>query len=645
MTTTARDCAKVVATRAPIAVPKLVPRLPRLIAATVIAALVGHGTTIARAATFAVTVPGPEADGVCDVHCSLRDAVGAANASPGADLVTIPAGLYELGAPPIDPGIASESAVLTLTDDVTLVGSGADTTVLDGGFLVDGSIADTSPAVVEVASGVTASLTSLTVQNGLGGILNHGVLTLDSCVVRSNGGPAPYAVPYDSSGGISNAGTLTVLASRVESNSAPFGGGLMNTGSAVVEGSTFATNVASLGGAILDFGSLTIRGATLRENVAVTVGGVPGSGGAIASAGESRVEGSTLAWNEAVIGGALFVATSGATMTVDGSTVTLNVADPASGAVANGFPGSATLAPEPGGALAITTSSITSNVGAGVVSYGGTTTVTRAGIVTNQGAGLRNLARGASALDDVLRAENVTLSGNGWNAAAGEAAQLVNEEALELHHATVVAGASGVAIRTATAGSATLHGTVVDGSCAATDGGAAAITSAGGNVESPASTCSLTAADDHPSTPDARLGPLASESGTTPVHPLLAGSVAIDATGTATCPATDQRGAARPVDGHGSGDPACDAGAYEACGGPDGDGDGIPDACDDCAAAANPDQTDTDGDGLGDACDDATCATVPGATPGSSAAPLAALAPLVASWLASLALRRRPRLR
>jgi hypothetical protein len=97
------------------------------------------------------------------------------------------------------------------------------------------------------------------------------------------------------------------------------------------------------------------------------------------------------------------------------------------------------------------------------------------------------------------------------------------------------------------------------------------------------------------------------------------------------------------VDGHGSGEPACDAGAYEACGGEDGDGDGIGDGCDDCPDEPNPDQADSDGDGLGDACDAATCATIPGAAAGSSGAPLAALAPLVAAWLAANRLRRRER--
>jgi hypothetical protein len=57
---------------------------------------------------------------------------------------------------------------------------------------------------------------------------------------------------------------------------------------------------------------------------------------------------------------------------------------------------------------------------------------------------------------------------------------------------------------------------------------------------------------------DARLGPLADNGGPTLTHALLPGSPAIDAADAALCPATDQRGVARP---QGAG---CDAGAVEA---------------------------------------------------------------------------------
>jgi CSLREA domain-containing protein len=57
---------------------------------------------------------------------------------------------------------------------------------------------------------------------------------------------------------------------------------------------------------------------------------------------------------------------------------------------------------------------------------------------------------------------------------------------------------------------------------------------------------------------DPRLAPLAGNSASTPTHALLPGSPALDAGALTGCPATDQRGMARPQNGR------CDIGAFEA---------------------------------------------------------------------------------
>jgi hypothetical protein len=62
---------------------------------------------------------------------------------------------------------------------------------------------------------------------------------------------------------------------------------------------------------------------------------------------------------------------------------------------------------------------------------------------------------------------------------------------------------------------------------------------------------------------DPLLGALAFNGGPTPTLALLAGSPAIDAGIDAGCPATDQRGVARPFDGDGDSTVRCDSGAYE----------------------------------------------------------------------------------
>jgi beta-glucanase (GH16 family) len=120
--------------------------------------------------------------------------------------------------------------------------------------------------------------------------------------------------------------------------------------------------------------------------------------------------------------------------------------------------------------------------------------------------------------------------------------------------------ASGILVATFGApADATLTNNVLQGTggavaCAIEGGGAATITSGGGNVIGDGS-CNPGAAD--LSFTDALLGPLTANGGPTLTHALSAGSPAIDFADGAACPATDQRGVARP---QGAG---CDAGSFE----------------------------------------------------------------------------------
>ena len=87
-------------------------------------------------------------------------------------------------------------------------------------------------------------------------------------------------------------------------------------------------------------------------------------------------------------------------------------------------------------------------------------------------------------------------------------------------------------------------------------GAPAALISNGYNLSSDAS-CDFTNTGDIVNT-DPLLGPLQDNTGPTFTHELLGGSPAVDAGTNIGCPATDQRGIARPIGA------SCDIGAYEA---------------------------------------------------------------------------------
>ncbi len=124
---------------------------------------------VALAATSSFTVNSnadlPDADqgdGICKASnnlCTLRAAIMQANFTAGADLITMPAGIFLLTRPGNDD--ADVLGDLDITDDLTIQGAGSSLTIIDGNGAVTG---DRVFQMLSSAKSVTIS--GLTIRNG-----------------------------------------------------------------------------------------------------------------------------------------------------------------------------------------------------------------------------------------------------------------------------------------------------------------------------------------------------------------------------------------------------------------------------------------------------------------------------------------------
>ncbi|MFN7952699.1 MAG: thrombospondin type 3 repeat-containing protein [bacterium] len=633
----------------------------------VIVALLLMGATSSEAATYVVTKVENTQDGVCDGDCSVREAVDTANSTPGPDTIVVPRGIYSLGIPaPVGEPVPT-SAILNLTDDVEIRGIDADSTRLGGGPRSNGVPQDLSPAVIDVAAGVVARVEGVTIRHGWGGIRNFGTLTLENVIVRQNGVRGSETFAQDSTGGILNGGILTVARSSIDNNVGFLGGGIGvasadangSTNSATVTDSLIEKNVAYWGAGIASTGTLIVQRSQVVSNDGEPSPNGRSFGGGLWIGGWATISDSLIGDNTATQGGGIGLFDScdpgwsdcpeiGAE--IERTQIVWNTAIPEfeatgwGGGIADGV---LSLSPSQlpgGGALIVRDSSIVQNIGAGIAGRKGPIRIERSLVSQNLRSGLdfRSGTTGTPS-DAVVELTNSTVSGNTavFDGEKNVSVQvLVGDAALDLSSATIIAEtpSDGVGEAIVTAGATvSVLSSVVAGPC---EHGfpIGSPVSAGGNVESPGNTCDFDHLTDQVNVADLRLGPLAYNGGPTMTHALLTGSPAIDAGGAESCPATDQRGKPRPIDGDGMNGAQCDSGAFEACGGPDTDGDGLPDACDNCPVLANVDQADTDGDGLGNACDENDCGAIPGYA-GHGAA--MALLPWLAASLLATQFRRR----
>jgi CSLREA domain-containing protein len=232
----------------------------------------------ALANTFQVTKVLDTNNGTCDGGCSLREAIIAANQHPGPDSILVPAGTYVLMQVGQEENVYAGD--LDIHDDVTIIGAGAESTIIDG---------NRTDRVFHIHGAAVVRMSDLAIQNGVailngahigngGGIYNDsGTLTLENCTLSENSAT-------DGGGGIYNAGgTLTLTSCTLSKNSAIYGGGggIFNAdGTLTLTSCTLSENSASNGGGIYTYyySTATLTNCTLSGNSAPSGNGAGISG-------------------------------------------------------------------------------------------------------------------------------------------------------------------------------------------------------------------------------------------------------------------------------------------------------------------------------------------------------------------------------
>jgi hypothetical protein len=171
---------------------------------------------------------------------------------------------------------------ITIASSLNLIGSGASTTIIDGGR---------KNRVVTVSTVGVVSISNVTIRNGYAfsgaGIFNQAILTINNSTVSGNEAFGGFLGNPARGGGISNHfGTLTLNNSTVSGNIArcgfppcfTVGGGINDDGGTLtINNSTITGNSATEGGGILNrYGILTISNSTLSGNGSYSGGGIFG---------------------------------------------------------------------------------------------------------------------------------------------------------------------------------------------------------------------------------------------------------------------------------------------------------------------------------------------------------------------------------
>ncbi len=199
---------------------------------------------------------------------TIRELIEAANANQGEDTIEFEPGLSGT--------ILLQSALPMIEQDLQIVGPGAHRIAISG---------QQAHQLFEIDSGVSSSISGLTLKQGLAQEEQNGGLGLGGCVWNKGSLVLSEVIITACSaevagGGIANDGSLLLQQSTISGNTAipegfAVGGGVDNFGTARIEDSTVSGNVADTGGGIANSenAELTLINTTISENSAEFAGG------------------------------------------------------------------------------------------------------------------------------------------------------------------------------------------------------------------------------------------------------------------------------------------------------------------------------------------------------------------------------------
>jgi hypothetical protein len=405
-------------------------------------------------------------------------------------------------------------ALPDLTRNITIDGPGADRLTVQRSYGIN------YYGIFNVATGVTASITGLTITNGNGvggGITNNGNLTVTNSTISEN---------YGIAGGIVNNAVLSVdncVISGNHTNSMYYGGGgIYNGGTMTLSNSTVSANTANSGsayggGIYQRNGTLTIADSIIANNTTTGFGGGiflsnSYSGNVIVS--NSTISGNTANGSSSSSGGGIYIGST-STITVNNTTITGNYSTYLGGGIYND------------GTLNVNNSTISENrsvaLGGGIYNeYTATATVNNSTIAGNSYSGIMNDA-------GILTINNSTIANN-----TGSGIYIYGVRPITTRN-TIIAGNSGSDV----SGDLGSHGHNLIG-------------------DTRGETGTLDPTDLRNVNP--RLGPLQNNGGPTQTMALLPGSPAVDAGDNTDAPDFDQRGEGFPRIVGGT----IDIGAFEA---------------------------------------------------------------------------------